>query len=158
MGKWKLTSLMTMKNLIVFHEEMMGDIMYYHQTTRQPDTQEFVKAIMKEIVGASEERHRPTVDTDILPSIWAMFQKRNLMSKKGKGHNARLIIHGGKQVYGSNYFKTYALVVTWFAIPCMTILAIFLAWAMQQISLAQTYAQASIECDISMELPSGIET
>jgi hypothetical protein len=32
-----------------------------------------------------------------------------------KKHKAQLNLHGGKQVYGMNYFETYAPVVTWFA-------------------------------------------
>ncbi len=37
------------RNPISFHAEMMGDIMYFHQAIKQPDTQEFVKTIMKEV-------------------------------------------------------------------------------------------------------------
>jgi hypothetical protein len=40
----------------------------------------------------------------------------------------------------------------------MIILAIILVWAMRQLDFAQAYTQAPIECDIYMELPSGIET
>ncbi len=39
----------------------------------------------------------------------------------------------------------------------MTILAIFLGWAMQQIDFVQAYTQAP-ECDMYMELPPDIET
>jgi hypothetical protein len=46
------------------------------------------------------------------------------------GHKAKLNIHGGKQVYHANYFKTYAPVVTWFGIQFMMVLAIILVWAM----------------------------
>jgi hypothetical protein len=69
-------------------------------------------------------------DTDILPAIWTMHRKCNLRTNEIKGHKARLNIHGGKQVYGVNYFETYAPVVTWFAIRFMIIIAIFLKWAM----------------------------
>jgi len=40
----------------------------------------------------------------------------------------------------------------------MIVLAIILAWAIRQIDFMQAYAQAPIECDMYMELPSGIET
>ena len=75
--------------------------------------------------------HRDQVppDTDILLEIWAMRQKRNLMTNKVKRQKARLNIHGGKQVYGANYYEAYATVITWFAIRFMIILAIFHGWA-----------------------------
>ena len=40
----------------------------------------------------------------------------------------------------------------------MIVLAIILVCDMQQINIVQAYAQAPIECDMYMELPSGIET
>ncbi len=40
-----------MRNPVAFHAEMMGDIMYLQQVLRQPDTKEFVQAIIKEING-----------------------------------------------------------------------------------------------------------
>lgn len=46
-------------------------------------------------------------------------------------------------------------VVTWFKF--MIILAIILAWVMQQIAFVQAYAQAMIKCDLYIEVPSGIE-
>jgi hypothetical protein len=40
----------------------------------------------------------------------------------------------------------------------MIVLAIILAWAMRQIDFVQAYAQATIEWDMYMQLPSSIET
>ena len=40
----------------------------------------------------------------------------------------------------------------------MIILVIILGWAMRQIDFVEAYAQAPIECDMYMELSSGIET
>eukprot|EP01082_Thalassiosira_pseudonana_P014670 g13359.t1 g13359 contig8:485418-487020(-) len=37
-----------MSNPIAYHAEMMGDIMYFHQAMKQPDSEEFVKAVVKE--------------------------------------------------------------------------------------------------------------
>jgi hypothetical protein len=49
---------------------------------------------------------------------------------KVKSHKARLILHGRKQVYGMNYFETFAPVVTWFAIRLMIIFGIIFCWAL----------------------------
>jgi hypothetical protein len=77
---------------------------------------------------------------------------------KMKSHKARLNLHGGKQVYGMNYFETYAPVVTWFAIRLMIIFGIIFCWALRQVDFVMAYPQAPIKMDIYMELPQGIQT
>ena len=51
-------------------------------------------------------------DAQVVPSVWSMQRKRNLTTNKITKHKARLNLHGGKQVFGVNYFVTYAPVVT----------------------------------------------
>jgi hypothetical protein len=94
----------------------------------------------------------------LVPSVWAMRRKRDLTTNKIIKHKARLNLHGGKQVYGVNYFKTYAPFVTWFAIRLMIVFGIIFCWALWQVDFIMAYPQASIETDIYMELPQGIET
>jgi hypothetical protein len=79
----------------VFHAEMMGDNMYFHQAIKHPDTREFVKAVVKEVEVNVKNDHWVLVkreevppDIDIPPSVWAMRFKRNLMTNKIKGHKA----------------------------------------------------------------------
>ena len=112
-----------MRDPVAFHAEMMEDIMYFHQVIKQSDAREFVKAVMKEVEVHIKDNHWKLVKhsevspgMDVLPSIRAMHCKQNLTTNDIKGHKARLNIHGGKQVYGINYYKTYAPIVTWFAI------------------------------------------
>ena len=120
---------------------------------------------MKEVEAHIKDNHWELVKwsevppgMDVLPSIWAVHRKWNLMTNKIKGTKARLNIHGGKQVYGRNYYRTYAHIVTWFAIWFMITLAIMLTWSMRQIDFVQAYTQAPIKHDMYMELPQGIET
>jgi hypothetical protein len=40
-----------MRNPIMFHAEMMGDIMYLQQALKQPNAKEFVHAVIKEVNG-----------------------------------------------------------------------------------------------------------
>jgi hypothetical protein len=112
-----------MRNPITFHSEMMGDIMYLQQALRQPDAKEFVQAAIKEVNGhvdsnnwTLQKQSEVPEDVQIVPSVWALQRKCNLTKNEVKSHKARLNLHGGKQVYGMNYFETYAPVVTWFAI------------------------------------------
>ncbi|KAL7465177.1 hypothetical protein ACHAXS_005513 [Conticribra weissflogii] len=46
-----------------------------------------------------------------------MHRKQNLTTNAITKYKAQLNIHGGKQVYGMNYYKTYTPVVTWSQCP-----------------------------------------
>jgi hypothetical protein len=85
-----------------------------------------------------------------------MRHKRDLTTNEVIKHKARLNLHGGKQVYGMNYFKTYAPVVTWFTIRLMIGFGIIFCWALCQVDFVMAYPQAAVEMDIYMELPQGI--
>ncbi len=94
-------------------------------------------------------------DAQVVTSIRAIQHKPDLMTNKVIKHKARLNLHGGKQVYGVKYFKTYAAVVTWFAIR---LIGIIFSWAFGQVDLVMAYPQAPGELDIYMVLPQGIKT
>jgi hypothetical protein len=144
---------------------MMGDIMYLNQALQQSDAKEFIQAVIKEVNGhvdsdnwTLKKRSEVPDDTQIVLSVWSMRRKRNLTTNQVKSHKARLNLHGGKQIYGMNYFKTYAPVVTWFAIRLMIIIGIIFGWYLHQVDFVMAYPQAPIEMDIYMELPQGIMT
>ena len=86
-----------------------------------------------------------------------MQWKRDLTRNKIKSHKAQLNLHGGKQIYRLNYFKTYAPVVTWFSIRLIIIFGIFF-WALSQVDFFMAYPQAPIKMDRYLELPQGIQT
>jgi hypothetical protein len=83
-----------------------------------------------------------------------MRRKRDLTRNKVIKHKARLNLHGGKQVYGMNYFETYAPV----AIRLMIVFGIIFCWVLWQVDFVMAYPQAPVETDIYMELPQGIKT
>jgi hypothetical protein len=154
-----------MQNPIAFHAEMMGDIMYYDQALQQPDAKQFTNALVKEINGHVNNKHWTLVkqkdvpkEAQVAPSVWTMRRKHDLTTNKVIKHKARLNLHGGKQVYGMNYFETYAPVVTWFAIRLMIVFCIVFCWALWQVDFVIGYPQAPVEMDIYMELPQGIKT
>ena len=154
-----------MRNPIAFHAEMMGDIMYYHQALQQPDAKQFADAVVKEVNGHVDNNHWNLIkredvpeDAQVVPSVWSMRRKRNLTTNEITKHKARLNLHGGKQIFGMNYFETYAPVVTWFAIRLMIVMGIIFNWALRQVDFVMAYPQAPIETDIYMELPQGIQT
>ncbi len=108
---------------------MMGDIMYLQQALRQPGAKEFVQAVIKEVNGHVDcnnwtlrERCKVPDDIQIVPSVYGHYNASAISQQTKSSHTrTRLNIHGRKQVYGMNYFETYAPVVTWFAIRLMMI-------------------------------------
>ena len=162
---WHIGLQERMRHPIAFHAEMMGDIMHLHQALKQPDAPEFVKAVVKEMNDHIEAKHWQVVkrsevppDQDVIPAVWAMRRKRDITTNEITKYKARLNINGGKQVYGLNYYETYAPVVTWFAIRLVIILAVLFNLAMRQIDFTLAYTQAPVETDLYMELPQGIES
>jgi len=155
------------QNPVAFHAEMMGDIMFYHQALQQPDAKQFADAVIKEVNGHVDINHWNLIkqedvpeDAQVVPSVWSMRRKRNLTTNEITKHKARLNLHlhGGKQVFGMNYFETYVAVVTWFAIRLMIVMGIIFYWALCQVDFVMAYPQTSIKTDIYMELPQGIQT
>jgi hypothetical protein len=121
-----------MRHPITFLAEMMVGIMYLHQALHQPDAREFVEeAVIKENNCHIDNNHWKLIpctevpeDTEVAPSVWAMQRKQDLMTGRVTKHKARLNLHGGKQEFGTNYYDTYAPVVTWFAIRLLIVFGI----------------------------------
>jgi hypothetical protein len=74
--------------------------------------------------------------------------KQDLTTGKVTKHKARLNLHGEKQEFGTNYYKTYAPVVTWFAIQLLIVFGILFDWALHQVDFVMAYPQAPIEMDM----------
>jgi hypothetical protein len=126
-----------MRNPIAFHAEIMGDIMYLQQAQKQPNEKEFVQVVIKEVNGHVDSNNwtvrkgsKVPEDIQIVSSVWSLQCKLDLTTNKVKSHKARLNLHGGKKVYGMNYFETYAPVVTWFSIRLMIIFGIIFCRAL----------------------------
>jgi hypothetical protein len=102
-----------MRNPIVFHAEIIGDIMHLQQAPKQPDANEFVHAVIKEVNGhvdsnnwMLQKQSNVPEDVRIVRSVWSLQCKRDLTTNEVKSHKARLNLHSRKQVYGMNYFET----------------------------------------------------
>ena len=107
-----------MRHPIAFHAEMMGDIMYLNLALQQPDAAHFVEAVVQEVNGHVKNNHWQLTkcsevppDVEVISSVWSLGCKRDITTNKIKKYKARLNLHGGKQVFGLNYYETYAPVV-----------------------------------------------
>jgi hypothetical protein len=84
-----------MRNPIMFHAEMMGDIMYLQQVLKQPDAKEFVQMVIKEVNGHMDSNNwmlqkqsNVPEDVQIVPSVWSLQRKCDLTTNKVKSHKA----------------------------------------------------------------------
>jgi hypothetical protein len=123
-----------------------------------------VEAVIAEVNEHVDNKHwqltkRSEVppNNDVLPSVWSMRCKRDITTNEIKKYKAHLNLHGGKQEFGTNYYKMYAPVVTWFSIRLLIVVGIIFGWALRQCDFVMAYPQAPIECDMYMELPQGIQ-
>ena len=145
---------------IAFLARTNADTMYFDQAMKQPDKDEFVKAIVQEVNDHIDRNHWKLIPrsevpkgNDILPAVWSMKRKRDIKTRQVYKWKARLNVHGGKQKFGINYFETYSPVVNWFSIRLMLVLSILNRWHTRQVDFIQAYPQADIEYDLYMELP-----
>jgi hypothetical protein len=139
--------------------------MHFGQAMQQPDSRQFVDAVVKELNGHVDnqnfklvKRSEVPADKPIQQSVRAMRRKRNLTTGEITKHKARLNLHGGMQEYGVNTYDTHALVAMWFSLRLMIVFGILFNQAMRQIYFIMAYSQAPIEMDMYMELPQGIQT
>jgi hypothetical protein len=87
---------------------------------------------MKEVDGHINNDHWKLIpctevpeDTEVVPSVWAIQRKQDLTMGRVTKHKARL-----NQEFGTNYYETYAAMVTWFAIQLLIVFGILFNWAL----------------------------
>jgi len=139
-----------------------NDTFYFHQAMQQEDRAEFIKAMVKELEDHHKHKHWRLVKrssigkASTVKAIWAFKRKRRPDGSLLK-HKARLNAHGGMQVYGENYWDTYAPVVNWISIRMMLTLSIIHNLYTTSIDFTLAFPQAEVETTIYMEVPLGCE-
>ena len=153
-----------MMDPIAFLAKMDEDTTYYDQTMTEEDAIQFRSAIIKVIKDHCNQKYWTIVkrsdvppNCDILPSVWSMKRKRDLITRKPIKYKARLNIHGGRQEYGVNYYDTFSPVISWTILRLLFILSSIESWATYQIDYVLAFPQVPIEFDMYMELPRGKE-
>ncbi len=69
---------------IAFHAEMMGEIMYLNQALKQPDADEFVKAVVKEVDGHVKAKRWKVIKRKVSsPCIGPFCRHGGSMSQMG---------------------------------------------------------------------------
>ena len=86
-----------------------NDTYTYKRMLQQEDRNEFVKAMMKEIVDHEQRKHWSIMRREDIPigskiilAIWSFKRKRFPDSRIHK-YKAMICAHGGMQIWGENY-------------------------------------------------------
>ena len=139
-----------------------NEVFTYSQAMRQPDRQEFIKAMAKEVGDHEERGHWELVLRSTLPegvktikAIWSFKRKRFPDGSLNK-HKARLCAHGGMQQWGENYWETYSPVVNMLTVRLILAIAHIHKLESKSIDFVLAFPQAELDVDIWMELPIGM--
>jgi len=135
------------------------DTMTLDQALKEPDKQEFIKAMKKELADHTNRRHWKVVSSTSLPPgtkplmmVWSMKRKRDPAGEIIKW-KARLCVHGGQSIKGIHYWDTYSPVVSWSTVRLVLILALIHGWAMRSVDFVLAFPQADVKTDIYLKLP-----
>ena len=140
-----------------------NDTYMFHEMLRQPDKEDFVNAMIKELADHTSHQHWVTVkrsaigDAKPIKAIWSFKRKRRPDGTVSK-HKARLCAHGGMQVKGDTFWETYAPVVNWMSVRLMLTFAEIHNLHTRSIDFTLAFPQADVKVDIYMELPLGCST
>ena len=141
------------------------DAMYFGQAMKEPDSKEFLNALIREVKRHCELKHWKILPRGEVPKgqpildlVWAMKIKRYIVNRQVYKCKARLNVHGGQQEYGVNYLDTYSPVVNWFSITTLLTMAAINKWHYIQVDFIQAYPQAPIDYELYMELPKDFNT
>ena len=140
------------------------DIMYLHQAMREPDKEEFVKAMKTEMDAQLVSKTLELVSIKeipkgaaILPAVWQMKRKRRINTREVYKWKARLNIDGSRMVYKRDYDLTYAPVATWTSIRLLLIMDLIHGWHTVQLDYVLAFPQAPVERELYMHVPKGFE-
>ncbi len=156
-------SINSMHPLSYATQSVDNESYHFHEAMKQPDREDFLRAMEKELDDHHNNKHwklilRSEIKDGIKPikAIWSFKRKRRPDGSLLK-HKARLCAHGGMQVYGVNFWDTYAPVVNWISIRMMLTLAIIRDLYTTSIDFTLAFPQADIETTIYMDIPLGCE-
>jgi hypothetical protein len=112
------------------------DTMHMNEALMQPDREEFIKAMHKELNDHVKRKHWKIVplssvpkDKVTLPMVWSMKRKRNPIGEITKW-KARLCAGGHKSVEYVDYWETYSPVVSWNTVRLLIVLSLLNDWHM----------------------------
>ncbi len=148
--------------LMAYKASADPDTMYMHQAVKEPDRDQFIAAMQKEVRDQSENQnfsviHKSKVPrgATTLPSVWQMKRKRDIKTRQVKKWKARLNVDGSRMQKGIHYTDTYAPVASWNSIRLLLTMTAVHAWHTKQLDYVLAYPQAPVEKPLYMKIPKG---
>ena len=140
------------------------DTMYLHEVMKEPDKKEFIKDKRKEIKDQMDNGNFSIIHKSklpkgatVLPTVWQMKRKRDIMTRAIKKWKARLNIDGSRMKLNIHYDQTYAPVASWNSIRLQLTMVAVNNWKTKQLDFVLAYPQAPVEREICMTIPKGFE-
>ena len=144
-------------------EGMEGSMPTFEEAKKRPDWPKWQEAIKKELNGLEKMGtwrmvKRPP-DTNVVGTKWVLKIKKNSAGEIDK-YKARLVARGFTQIYGIDYYETYAPVARLTSFRLMLALAARKGWAVDNFDFDQAYLNSKLDDDevVYVEQPPGYET
>ncbi len=140
------------------------DTMYLHEAMKEPDKDEFIRAMDKEVKDQIDNGNFTIIPRSsvpkgekILPTVWQMKRKRDIRTREIKKYKARLNIDGSRMEKGIHYWDTYAPVASWNSIRLLLAMTALHNWNTTQLDFVLAFPQAPVERVLFMSIPKGFD-
>jgi hypothetical protein len=151
-------ALMT-EHVTSFIAQSDPNTMHLEEALRQPDHEEFIKAMKKGLNDPIDRKHWKVIPASAVPKhklpipmVWSMKRKRKPIGEITKW-KARLCAGGHRSLLHIDYWLTYSPVVSWNTVRLVIVTALLNDWHMQSIDFVLAFPQAPIKTDIYMKPP-----
>jgi hypothetical protein len=101
--------------LVAYKATSNPGMMYLHEAMKEPDADNFVRAMLKEVIDQLGNKNFSIIPWSevpkgekILMTVWKMRRKRDIKTRKIKKYKAPLNIDGSRMENGVHYWNTYA--------------------------------------------------
>ena len=135
----------------------------YHEAMQSAQASHWEKAVQEEWTGLQgqgvwEETKRSELPrgAKVIGSRWVFKTKRDHMGKIVR-YKARLVVKGFNQVYGRDYFETFAPVVKLESLRVILALCALLDWEADNMDVTQAFINAAVDEEIFVEPPDGFK-
>lgn len=135
------------------------DTMTLDEALKQPDKEEFLKAMKKELLDHINRKHWKVIPLKVvpkgkrcLPMVWSMKRKRNPIGEITKW-KARLCAGGHRSIEFVDYWSTYSPVIAWPTARLIFLIALINNWHIRSVDFVLAYPQAKLNTDIYMKPP-----
>ena len=143
------------------------DILTFSQAMRAEDRERFREAMLKEVRDHEKRGHwkivprsqvRELGGTKVLPAVWAMARRREILSKMIEKWKSRLNLGGHRMIEGIDFDLTWSPVAAWPTIRVFLVMFLLNGWVTAQLDLVLAYPHAKVDRPTFMEIPRGFRS